>query len=202
MRATTRTRGRIFARASIRCHGRLRWSLPWCAFLGGLLRAPGPYMVYSLGGVRPLPAQATAVPGWLRSSMGVEESVALLAARTRSHEPSRCQSILLVMLLDARSSPAARARRNRSAQWHQRTSAQTLSATTRWLPHVDVTSNIERRTTLARGTKPVPTAEATAMQRCSCSCSRQQLQHLAAAVAMDGAPPWKAPGCEGIVSVL
>ena len=136
------------------------------------------------------------VPGWVESLMGFEESVALLAARTRPHEPSRCQSILPVMLLDARSSPAARARRNRSAHWHQRTSAQTLSATTRWLPHVDVTSNIERRTTLARGTKPVPTAEATAMQRCSCSCSRQQLQHLAAAVAMDGAPPWKAPGCE------
>ena len=119
------------------------------------------------------------LPGWTRSLMGFEESIALLAARTRSHEPSRCQSILPMMLLDARSSPAARARRNRSAQWHQRTSAQTLSATTRWLPHVEVTSNIELRTTLARGTKPVPTAEATAMQRCSCSCSRQQLQHLA-----------------------
>jgi len=134
------------------------------------------------------------VPGWARSLCRVEESVNLLAARTRPHEPSRCQSILPVMLLDARSSPAARARRNRSAQWHQRTSAQTLSATTRWLPHVDVTSNIERRTTLARGTKPVRTAEATAMQRFS--CSRQQLQGLAAAVAMDGAPPWKAPRCE------
>ena len=110
-------------------------------------------------------------------SWGSRRASALLAARTSSHEPSRCQSILLVMLLDARSSPAARARTNRSAQWHQRTSAQTLSATTRWLPHVDVTSNIERRTTLARGTKPVPTAEAPAMQRCSCSCSRQQLRH-------------------------
>ena len=118
-------------------------------------------------------------------SWGSRRASALLATRTSSHEPSRCQSILPVMLLDARSSPAARARRNRSAQWHQRTSAQTLSATTRWLPHVDVTSNIERRTTLARGTKPVPTAEATAMQRCSCSCSRQQLRHLAAAA------PWK-----------
>ena len=71
--------------------------------------------------------------------------------------------------------------------------AQTLLATTRWLPHVDVTSNIERRTTLARGSKLVPTAEATAMQRCSCSYSRQQLRHLAAAVAMHGAPLWKAP---------
>ena len=106
-------------------------------------------------------------------------SLSSLHGRGPMHEPSRCQSILPVILLDARSSPAARARRNRSAQWHQRTSAQTLSATTRWLPHVDVTSNIERRTTLACGTKPVPTAEATAMQRCSCSCSRQQLQHLA-----------------------
>ena len=142
------------------------------------------------------------LPGWTRSLMGVEESVALLAARTRSHEPSRCQSILPVMLLDARSSPAARARRNRSAQWHQRTSAQTLSATTRWLPHVDVTSNIERRTTLARGTKPVPTAEATAMQRCSCSCSRQQLQHLAAAAPWKDLLRAKAPRCECIVSVL
>ena len=122
-------------------------------------------------------------------STGSRRASALLAARTSSHEPSRRQSILLVILLDARSKPAARARRNRSAQWHQRTSAQTLSATTRWLPHVDVTSNIERRTTPARGTKPVPTAEATAMQRCSCSCSRQQLRHLAAAVAMHGAPP-------------
>ena len=28
------------------------------------------------------------LPGWTRSLMGVEESVALLAARTRSHEPS------------------------------------------------------------------------------------------------------------------
>ena len=62
------------------------------------------------------------LPGWGRSLCRVEESVTLLAARTRSHEPSRCQSILPAMLLDARSSPAARARRNRSAQWHQRTS--------------------------------------------------------------------------------
>ena len=35
--------------------GGLDWSIPWCALLGGLLRAPGAYMVYSLGGVRPLP---------------------------------------------------------------------------------------------------------------------------------------------------
>ena len=111
--------------------------------------------------------------------MGFEKSVALLAARKSPHEASRCQSVLPVMLLDARSKRCCRARRNRSAQWHQRTSVITAnveSVTARWLPHVDVTSNIERRKTLARGTKPVLTAEATAMQRCSCSCSRQQLR--------------------------
>ena len=92
---------------------------------------------------------------------GSRRASALLAARTSSHEPSRCQSIILVILHDARSKPPARARRNWSAQWLKRTSAQTLSATTRWLsPHVDVTSNIDSRKTLARYTKPVPTAEA------------------------------------------
>ena len=67
---------------------------------------------------------------WTALTFGcsIEESVALLAARTRSHEPSRCQSILPVILLDARSSPAARARRNRSAQWHQRQRTSLISA--------------------------------------------------------------------------
>ena len=118
-------------------------------------------------------------------STGSRRASALLAARTSSHEPSRCQSIIFVILHDARSKPPARARRNWSAQWLKRTSAQTLSATTRWLLNVDVTSNIERRTTLARDTKPVPTAETTAMQRRSRTCSRQQLRHLAPAA------PWK-----------
>ena len=121
----------------------------------------------------------------LEVSTGSRRASALLAARTSSHEPSRCQSIILVILHDARSKPPARARRNWSAQWLKRTSAQTLSARTRWLSRVDATSNIERRTTLARDTKPVPTAETTAMQRRSRTCSRQQLRHLAPAA------PWK-----------
>ena len=136
------------------------------------------------------------VPGWARSLCRVEESVNLLAARTRPHEPSRCQSILPVMLLDARSSPAARARRNRSAQWHQRTSAQTLSATTRWR-HMSMsrrTSSVARRWHAARSQyrplRQLPCSAAAAAAADS-SCSTLQLQRHGRTSSVE-----KAPRCE------